>query len=297
MNRNSKLIIFVLVIFSLLLACSIPGGSSDDQEATMSALQATQAVIQLTQDTNQNPPQDDTQPTTEQPPIEVPVSQAGTEGVTIFYNPDLVDSIQANVVPAALEGAYQYPVPRHVQFTLPAGTITLVPIHYYELVYEDARPVFTQLQNMLSAHNAEQADCIPELPLTAFYHMCSHQEINANIAYLEFKNGTGVRFVTVYAIQDFAPVDNQNLRYIFQGVTNDGECYITVEFVIHHASLPASGEIPQDVYLDTTGDIANAYFGGIEQQLGQAEVNFDPLIGLFDNLISYLEIGQCGVNQ
>ena len=56
-----------------------------------------------------------------------------------------------------------------------------------------------------------------------------------------FVSGIGVRFLTEYA-QYFVPVNNHDLFYTYQGLTNDGQYWISVILPINHPDLPANAD-------------------------------------------------------
>ncbi len=322
MRKDQRLHFTLFMIFTLLLACSLPtggSGSAPNSASTTdsSSLRATEAALQATQTALGNPqtqpptatseqqtapttaPPTSAPPTTQAPPSPEPSAQTGLEGVLISYNPQLIQQIEPKLIAAGSAGPYQVPHPRYVRFLLPLekGIISLVPIHFYELTYDGARSGFERLRNLLSTRSAASADCIPELPLKDFYRDCNHQEFNSNIEYIQFKNGSGVRFITAYAIQDSAPVDNETLLYVFQGATNDGQCYLSIEFKLDHADLPTQGTIPMDAYTDMSGAKLQAYFQSFADLLNQSPEGFTPTLTALDSIIASLSVEQCGVNQ
>ncbi|HKJ27892.1 MAG TPA: hypothetical protein VJ965_09660, partial [Anaerolineales bacterium] len=200
---------------------------------------------------------------------------------------------------AVEDGPYQVAHPTHVQFNMMDwyGAIWMVPVDRMAQVYDETMQVIAGLQSKIKSPPPVGTDCIDELPLSEFFHHCTHQEFLASPAKLNFVNGSGIRFVTVYGIQDFAPVDNSNLRYNFQGLTNDGQCYLSADIQIAHASLPDTNEIPQDIYTSTSVDTIAVYFGAYAQQLSQDEAGYVPTLGLFDELIESIEVIGCGVQE
>lgn len=300
-----KVLTFILVLIVAALACSTMTDNSttsdSNQSATFASLSQTQTAIANIQ---QAPAEDDQPAAVEAPaasatPEPPALAQASVEGASLAYDADLIGQLNAQVVEAALEGAYQYPSPRHAEFSTSFGNgvISMVPAHSYELVYDQAPGLIADLQRDIDAPPGVGIDCISQLPLRAFFHHCTHQEFTASPAKLAFANGAGLRFVTVYAIQDLAPVDNQNLRYVFQGLTNDGQCYVVAEFEVTNNSLPEVGEIPQDVYLSLDGVAADQFFGGLAEQLTANESQYSPELAQLDALIASIEVIQCGINQ
>ena len=99
--------------------------------------------------------------------------------------------------------------------------VEVYPITEYEAVNPDVGRVIGRLQELLTQKPAEPED-IPFLPT-----FNAAQVLRAQVKYLDFHNGSGVRFLTLYA-QYFAPINNHDLFYTFQGVTGDGAHYVTV---------------------------------------------------------------------
>jgi hypothetical protein len=77
-------------------------------------------------------------------------------------------------------------------------------------------------------------DAIPFLPL-----LNAAQDLQAQVTYLDFDGGSGVRFITHYG-QEPRPYVNDELLYTFQGLSADGRYYVSVTFPINAAILPAS---------------------------------------------------------
>jgi hypothetical protein len=148
-----------------------------------------------------------------------------------------------------------------------------------------------RLKEMIAARSSQVQECIPQPPLSAFYTTCSHQQFDANIAYVNFQNGSGVRFVTVYAIQDAVPVPNEHLTYVFQGFTEDERYYVSAGFHITHMDLEEFvAEVPEEVYADTSGEALRQYLEDFEALLNAAEGQYQPLLSRFDEILGSLSI-------
>ena len=63
--------------------------------------------------------------------------------------------------------------------------------------------------------------------------------MHVQVQYLDFKSGTGVRFLTQFN-NGMAPVNNHDLIYTFQGLTSDGKYYIAAVLPVTHPDLPAN---------------------------------------------------------
>jgi hypothetical protein len=87
----------------------------------------------------------------------------------------------------------------------------------------------------------------PDLTIfTAGHHnLPNHSPAAANLTfaqrtYLDFGDGSGYRFLTAIA-QDFFAINNNNLRYFYQGLTDDSEYFLHVEFAVDAPENPAIG--------------------------------------------------------
>ena len=216
------------------------------------------------------------------------------DGITLFFDPNLILDVTGDTIPAAPEpGPFQEAHPDYVifSFILDSGALSVVRVQDYAALSDSAEEELQRLQEMIARRSSQVQECIPQPALSAFYTTCSHQQFDANIATVDFQNGSGVRFVTVYAIQDAVPVSNENLAYVFQGFTDDERYYVTAGFHITHLDLEEFVlEIPQEVYADTSGEALRQYFEDYEALLNAAEGRYQPLLSRFDEILSSLRI-------
>jgi len=237
-------------------------------------------------------------PDTEQesaPPVqEENLISISAAGITLWYDPNILNDVGAEAVPAVTEPmAYETIHPEYAMFTFPGleGYLAVEPVAGQEQLTPEAGETFQLLHNALAAKPGSFEKCAPQIPLITFYHECSHQEFAANVGYLDFLNGSGMRFVSVYAIQDLAPVNNDNLVYIFQGFTADGQYYLTGEFQVDNELLALAGDsIPDEVYTDMEGTIMREFFKGFEASLTGAEALYEPSLESIDQIFSSIKV-------
>jgi hypothetical protein len=128
--------------------------------------------------------------------------------------------------------------PAHVNFTFESGpkywgpTLDIYPLAEFPRMYsvdrESERAVRDQIKNLkrvLIDKNFRQNDQIPYLPFVD-----ASQEFQTNVKLVKFENGRGIFFVT-YISTEMILVGNDHLRYIFEGITDDGR-YILAEMPI-----------------------------------------------------------------
>ncbi|MBL0345059.1 hypothetical protein [Candidatus Villigracilis affinis] len=130
-----------------------------------------------------------------------------------------------------------------------------------------------------------------QLPAVPFFNAA--QVFASNIQAVSFQNGSGIRFLTEYA-QYYAPVNNYELVYHFQGFTNDGEYYIIAILPITApvlaetsdagAVIPAGGITYPDIN-DSNADF-QGYYASITDLLNSTPPEaFTPSIDQLDALI------------
>jgi len=219
------------------------------------------------------------------PPYETYFEQ---DGIRLYYDPQLFLDVEPpmETIPAA-DGADMYELahPAFVHFDLymEQAQVYIAPVEEYEEVADFAPGIVADLYR-LNDSLKNYSDCVPELPLDMFFRMCDHQQFNANLAQLDFENGSGVRFVSVYGIHDVSPVDNENLVYVFQGFTDDGKYYLKAIVRILHSQLPEMGETPAEIYAEGVA----AYFDEFEALFNENEADFAPDLEWIDAFLASL---------
>lgn len=166
--------------------------------------------------------------------------------------------------------------------------IYVYPATEYALLSPGAFESMHRLRNLISAVVPLAPDQLPSVP---FFNAA--QVFASNIQDISFQNGSGVRFLTEYA-QYFAPVNNHELIYHFQGFSDDGEYYIIAIFPITvpvladtsdpGAVIPAGG-IPLPDINDPNVDV-QSYYASVTDLLNAASPDaFTPSISQLDALI------------
>ncbi len=121
-----------------------------------------------------------------------------------------------------------YPISDHLRkpqiFIYPTDAIASANVNMANVV--------SDLQALLQTHQA--GDHLPFLPLLA-----EGQMMRAQMQFIDFKNGQGVRFLTQLD-QGMIPVNNYELIYTFQGLTSDGKYYVSAILPVSSPELPAN---------------------------------------------------------
>lgn len=106
----------------------------------------------------------------------------------------------------------------------------------------------------------------------------------------QFKNGSGVRYLTQYG-QSFLPINNKSMFYIFQGITSDDLYCDSAIFPVSHPDLPADdSQVPSGDY-QTFADNFPKYILEMGTTLSNANASsFTPSLARLDALIQSLVI-------
>lgn len=297
MKKHPKSFCFVcatiLVMVLSSLACSIDlGSSSNDEinaEQTLAALQQTQTALdnliseeieeEVSPQTEEEPPAEETEEAEaaeeEEPAEEQELPDVVYEGISFSFD----ESIGINALPATIPmqdmGEEYMPgetYPTHYEFTF--GTyavgehfhtpmIIVYPVDEYLAISSYVSDSFDSLQQALATQPSGGVnDALPFLPMWN-----AGQMFSAKVDYFDFQNGSGVRYLTMYG-QATYPVDNSNLFYTYQGMTDDGRFYISAVMPVTHTGLPADGDTivddwetfynEWDTYITETVDWLNA---------------------------------------
>lgn len=176
------------------------------------------------------------------------------DGISFQYDPSLAAHVSQEILPVTARGGmFGTPSPAYTLFTFVGGPFP-APV-YPELPWQwhNSAEIFVYptsgfgsqdwmdvtanermhtLEQLLAAQPSGFVSEFPALPLNH-----AAQVIHAQILYLDFQNGRGVRFLTQHN-QEARPINNQELVYVFQGITEDGLHGVTACFPVNHPSLP-----------------------------------------------------------
>ena len=114
--------------------------------------------------------------------------------------------------------------------------------------------------------------------------------IAANNKILSFQNGTGVRTLTEYA-QYYAPINNNELIYQFQGLTNDNKYYVIAILPVTTPILAEDekpdASVPRDgVPIPTAVGPNDVYYISVTEKLNSlAPDSYTPSLNDLDTLI------------
>lgn len=300
-----KLLIAILTGLFLLSACNPAATPTNLPTNTM--IPATEAPTQFSVSST-------TVPETEVPatviPGELPLSNMGTTvtfgSLTLIVPPEVASGASGSEYPRidSEDAAWWQKTPGHLQVMLGdyyvlqgkfyQPQIYVYPAQAYAELVPAAFESLHRLNNILGNRNVPIS--VDQLPAVPFFN--AQQVFASNIQAILFQNGGGVRFLTEYA-QYAAPVNNHDLFYHFQGVTNDGAYYIIAIFPITvpvlaetsdpAAALPTGGIVYPDIN-DPNADW-QGYYTDVTNLLNYTSPDtYTPMIDQLDLLIESMLI-------
>jgi len=188
--------------------------------------------------------------------------------------------------------------PDHLKFTLTGyqlqdkffePQILAYPTDEYAQLNSIAAEQIQRLKTIL-AGSPLSADAMPHVPIfNAAPHFASHMQV------ISFQSGRGVRMLTQYD-QYPAPINNHELFYHFQGLTQDGKYYILAVLPVTSsilaeddkpdAAIPAEG-----VAIPTETGPNPAYYDAVTKALDSMyEDSFNPSLFQLDALIQSITV-------
>jgi len=299
-EKNFSFALLLLILASF--ACSIGGGNDNSAndvtlQQTVVALQATNAALQ-----NQVPP---TTPSNDAPidspplPTEEPVEQPDViyQGVSFSFNPMIAGSVTSSTIPGQNMGDDYMPgdtYPTYVEFSFNTYAvpdhfhwprIAVYPVEEYQNISSLASDNFDTMQlALLNQYGGGTSSTLPFLP-----PWNAARFFASNVVYFDFQNGKGVRYLSMFG-QAAYPVDNQNLFYTYQGMTNDGQYYISAILPVTHTGLPYDGS-SQVADWETFYDTFPSYLDDMVFWLdGQSSGSFTPSLDLLDEMLASFSV-------
>lgn len=224
------------------------------------------------------------------------------QGVSLAIN-GVAAKLRAETVPR--KPNVRFPIdwngwPRHLRLLFdedqPGGgfdprqrQILILPLRDYQRLFRGAEAEsFGQAIRAFQALLAERPAQLKQDPLLLPASDLS-QAMRAQVRYLEFNGGSGVRFLA-HLTQELRPLTASSLIYTFQGLTHDGRYYIAAYLPVTTTALPAA---PAEITQTERDEFKRDYFAyaeGIAQKLDAQPKSFTPALAAIDAMIASLRI-------
>jgi hypothetical protein len=241
-------------------------------------------------------------------PVVVPTNTLSTGGVVTLNNVSLTlplgvaNDALTEMVPAVTDTSntpWWEIAPDHLKFTLTGyqlqGKFFEPQIRVYptdEYAQLDSTIAAEQIQRLktILAGSPLSGDTMPQVPIfNAIPHIASHMQV------ISFQSGRGIRMLTQYD-QYPATINNHELFYHFQGLTQDGKYYIVAVLPVTSSILaeddrPDSPVPAEGVAIPTETGPNPAYYDAVTKALDSMyEDSFNPSLFQLDALIQSITV-------
>ncbi|MBG0784447.1 MAG: hypothetical protein H0S79_05050 [Anaerolineaceae bacterium] len=287
---NIFLVLLVLILSSL--ACSFPWETPTETPPSV----PTTEVPALPSETEAPI---ETEPPTEEvvPSATAYTCPAGLTGMTAFsvefcYPFSLATGVAQSMIPEnppdPMSAPWDYN-PDMIELTLQdypvynqyhAPIIHIYPVADYIALEPNIQTTLTSLQTLLASQDPHPSS-VPFLPI-----FNAAQMMHAQVTYLTFRNGHGVRFLTQYG-QAALPINNPSTIYAFMGLTDDGQYFISATFGINHPSFENDSMAEPAEGWEAFTNNYETYITNMETALAAEPANaFTPDLSLLDGMMS-----------
>jgi hypothetical protein len=133
-------------------------------------------------------------------------------------------------VPTSKEPRYYFPS-RNILRVYRISRVETAPYKTIQSEIKALRKLLSDRSSAVTAYG--QYPQLPDYPPRNSAHC-----FEVKLSYLDAAWGSGVCYVTQFTQDGGTPANNEELAYIVQGLSKDGEFYISADFSITHSKLP-----------------------------------------------------------
>jgi hypothetical protein len=269
-----KLCLAIIALLTATLACGLPGQQTPEPSPTVAI---TEAAEETTTEAAYICPTDFT------PGSAFTVEFCYPSTVATGYSQELIPEVPPDpdmapwdFNPDTIEiGLTGYPI--NNEYHQPQ--VHIYPVADYINLDPDIQITLNDLQALLVSQDPNPA-AIPFLPI-----FNAAQMMQAKVTYLDFRSGTGVRFITQYG-QAAMPINNISAIYAFMGQTADGQYFVSATFPVTHPDFAADNMTEPAEGWATFSENYETYVSDMEAALaGQADNSFTPDLAALDTMM------------
>lgn len=304
----SRVLIVLTVLVLAAMACNLPFGGEASTPVVPTPVKATEEAYteapELFPTATQAATVEPTTAPTNAPTVAAATTQApvpddrvGYQGVSFLHMPNVFTTASAGITPmypgeAGMTG-FPGPVPAYYQFDLQGypqtptnikPQILVFPIHEYAAVNSPAGIIAGKLDSEL--RTVEMAiDNQPFLPMWN-----AGQVFYARPEVMGFQNGNGIRYLTCFA-QAFVRIDEKCLFYTYQGLTDDGNYYVSAIFPLDLPDFHTQDAENQFAKVMADTSLYPQYINEVKQRLNSAKpYEFFPVLDDLDKMVTSLNV-------
>lgn len=223
--------------------------------------------------------------------------QVDITGANFYYDPSLGIAVGGPVPADSGDvGSIDWMLPPRFEFTISKYPLThsemtprivVFPIGPLESFNTYGATTMKALADLIEAR--PEPDKIVD-PIPQMTYLQDPELFHSKVKFLDFKNGSGIRFVAEYA-SDIRPVSNEDLVYHFVGITADGTYAVAVFLPLTQKDLVASEDALTDEQANTIVDDFTKYLTDSANELNIADdSSFKPSLSLLDKLAESFEV-------
>jgi len=293
LSKRSRIILVITLLISLSLACTLTGSEDTATEGSSEDAIATSVAATITANEVADDPEESADPTVHPTVTASPPEPNFTyAGVSFVFNQALADNIVAGVNPAMIDENTWWSVPEHREYRFNnwiiadaflEARIKIYKVGEFKTINPGVGERLDALQVVLDTKPADGEGA----PVGDVFN--AGQMYKSNVKYLQFQNGEGIRFLTQYG-QALSPLGRPMMFYTFQGLTNDGQYFISAMLPATHPSLPHAELVEMDqAFVDNW----ETYVAETEAHLNaEADNTFLPPLGLLDVMFESMTVGE-----
>jgi hypothetical protein len=235
------------------------------------------------------------------PAATLAVNSTSHAGISLSYDTALASSVWGEVLPRLVtdDGPFWENLPQHVRFILNSypvprefwtPNVSVFPVRELlrdqPLVESDVntlRSLIARRPNLRSQYPLLLTDRPGITPPPYVPPINAGQIVSPKMEYVNFANGSGIRYLT-YLSQGLSPISTNGLIYVYQGLTSDGNSYVSVIVPVESAIQRDAPPLEDEQILAYNRDIA--------QSLDRASnADFTPNLTLLDDMVRSIRIG------
>lgn len=240
------------------------------------------------------------------------------EGISFTYDSNLFSDVKPGTAAAApLQDASDKPdyvAPKHINFRFRGEyakkykqsffnpKVAVYSVDEYKQAFSLSKDYVTNLEKEienLKTVLAQPPDAWKgEIPYIPFID--ASQAFHVHTKRADFQNGKGMLFLTQYNIEPTL-INNQQLTYIFQGLTDDGKYYVLATFPVSTSMLPdgiaakdhLGYTLPESFDKNAAANqkAYDAYVTKVSGELAKlSDDKFDPDLALFEKLVRSIRV-------
>lgn len=168
--------------------------------------------------------------------------------------------------------------------------MNVLPIAAYRALFSpEDQATFDKMIASLKVLLDERPGTVTE-PIAVLPAIDANQVFRAHLGYIDFDGGSCVRFITAYH-QDAEPVTDADTFYTCQGLSNDGQYYISFVYPVTSQALPTNARRVTRADMRRLSDDYEAYVNRVESQLnGLSSRGFRPYLSQLDAVAESIRI-------